>query len=95
MGEEDHHLALVGVRNLQGVVDHHIQVQAEVVDRVVASSAVVVVVDPVLGVGVALLQDVAEALDQGLVGKLEDGWLGWGVPRDLAHLALDHSFRQL
>jgi len=92
--EEYHHLALVGARNLQGVVDRRNQVQVEVVGRAVASSVVAVDVVLVLGAGVAPLQD-AEALDQGPVGKLEGGWLDLEDPRDLARLALNRSFQQL
>lgn len=92
--EEDLHLALVGVRSLQGAVDRRNQVQVEDVDRAVASS-VVVDVDPCLGVGLALLRGGAETSDRDLVGKLEDGWLGWGDPRGLARQALDRSFRRL
>ena len=93
MGGEDHHLALVDVHNLQGAAGR-IQVQAEAVDRGVASSVVVDVV-PVLGEGVAPLQDGAETLDQGPAGKLEDGWLGWGDPLDLARPELGRSSRRL
>jgi len=93
--EEEHHLALVDVRNLQGVVDRRKQVQAEVVGRAVASSVEAVDVVLVLGAGAALLQDGTDALDQGPVGKLEDGWLDLGDPRDLVRLALNRSFRQL
>lgn len=92
--EEDHHLASADVHNLQGVVGRRNQVQVEVVDRGVASSVVVDVV-LVLGVGVAPLQDGTEALDQDLVEKLEGGLLDLGGPLDLAHLALDRSFRRL
>ena len=90
----DHHLASVDVHNLQGAVGRRNQVQVEAVDRAVASSVVVDVV-PVLGVGVAPLQDGTEASDQDLVGKLEGGLLDLGDSWGLAHLALDHSFRQL
>ena len=95
MDEEGHHLALVDVHNLQGVVDRRNQVQVKVVDRAVASSVVVVDVVLVLGVGVAPLQDGAETSDQDLVGKLEGGLLDLGDPLDLARLVLDRSFRQL
>jgi len=66
MGGEGRHLALVDVHSLRVVVGRRSQVRVEVVDRAVASSAVVVDVDPVLGgAGVALLHG-AEASDQGL-----------------------------
>lgn len=89
------HLALADARNLRGAVGRRNQVQVEVVDQAVASSAVVVVVDPCLGVGVALLQDGAETSDQDLVGRLGGGWLGWGDQQGLARPPLDRSFRQL
>jgi len=58
--DEEGHLASVDVHNLQGVVGLRNRVQVEVVDRAVASSVVVDVV-PVLGAGVAPLQDGTEA----------------------------------
>jgi len=80
-GEEGgHHPALVGVRNLQGAVGHRNQDQVEVFDRAVASSVVVVDVVLVLAAGAALLQDGTEALDRGLVRKLEDDWQDWEGP---------------
>jgi len=88
------HLALVCVRSLQGAVGRQNPVQAEVVALEVASSAAADVV-PVLGAEVVPLQDGSEALDQGLVEKLEDGWLYLEGPWDLAHLALGRSSRQL
>jgi len=105
MSEEgDHYPALVDARNLQWVVDRRnqvqvvvgcrSQVQVEGVDRAAASSVVAVDVVPVLGAGVALLQDGVEALGQGLAGKLEDGWQDWEDPWDLARLTLDRSSRQ-
>lgn len=90
----NHHLASADVHNLQGVVGRRNLVPVGVVDRVVASSAVVGVA-PLLGVGVVPLQDGTEALDQGLVMKLEGGWLYLEGPWNLARLALDRSFRRL
>lgn len=93
-GEEDHPLASVDARNFQGVAGRRGQARVEDVDQAVGSSVVVDAV-PVLGASAALLQDGAEALDQGLAGRLVDGWLGWGDPRGLARLGLVRSFRQL
>jgi len=93
--EEDHHLASVGVHNPQGVVGRRNQVRAGVVGREVASSVVEVGVVLVLGVEEVPLQDGTEASDQYLVGKLEGGSPDLGHLWDLAHLTLDHSFRQL
>lgn len=93
-GEEGHHLAWADVRSLQGVAGHHNRVQAEVVDLGVASSGVAAA-DPVLGVGVVLLQGGVETLDQGPEGKLGDGWPDLGDPLGLAHPALNRSFRRL
>lgn len=93
--EEDHHLGSVGVHNPQGVVGRRNQVQVEVVDREVASSVVEVGAVLFLGAGEVPLQDGTEASDQYLVGKLEGGLPDLGDPWDLAHLALDRSFRQL
>ena len=96
MGEEEHlRLALVDVRNLQGVVGRHNQVQVEVVGPAVASSVVLVDVVPILEAGVVPLRDGTEALDQGLVGKPEGGWRDLGDPLDLVRLASDCSFQQL
>ena len=94
MDEEGHHLASVDAHNLQGAEGHRNQARVEVVDRGAASS-VVVDVDLVLGAGVAPRQNGAGALGQGPAKKLEDGWLGWGHPLDLARLGLDRSSRRL
>jgi len=94
MGEEDHHLGSVDAHNLQGAEGRRNQARVEVVDRGVASS-VVVDVDLVLGAGVAPHRNGAGALGQGLAGKPEGGWLGWGHPLDLARLGLDRSSRRL
>lgn len=88
--EAEHHPALVNVHILQEV--GHSRAQVRVVDQAVASSVVGAVL--VLGVGVALHQDGAEALGQGLVEQLDDGWLNSGDPSDLAPVQ-DHSSRQL
>ena len=90
-----HHLASADVHSLQGAVGRQNPVQAEVVGLGVASSAVAVDVVPVLGAEVAPLQDGSEASDQGLVRKLEGGWLDLGGPWDLVHLMLGRSSRQL
>jgi hypothetical protein len=90
-GEEVlHHLGLANVRKLQGEVGH--QDQVGIVDWTVGSSVVDVVL--ALGVGAALHQNGAVALDQGLVRKLEGGWLGSRDPWDLTQ-ALGRPFRQL
>jgi hypothetical protein len=91
VGEEAHYLAFAfaSVHNLRREVSRRNQVQVEVVGLVVVSSA-----EFDLGVWVALHQDGAEALDQGLLGILEDGWLNFGDPWGL-DLALGRSSRQL
>ena len=95
MDEEGRHLASVDAHNPQGVVGRRNQVQVEVVDRAVASSAVVVDVVPAPGVGMAPLQDGVEASDQDLVGKLAGDSLDLGDSWDFARPVLDRSFRQL
>ena len=94
-GEEVHHLALADVRNLQVEVGRRNLAQVGVVGPVMASSVVVVDVDPVLGAGVALPRDGPEALGRGPARKPEGGWLDLGDPWGLDRLALDRSFRQL
>lgn len=88
--EAGHHPASVDVHNLQEV--GHSRAQVRVVDQAVASSVGGAVL--VLGAGVALHQDGAETLGQGLAGQLDDGWLNSGDPSGLAP-AQDHSSRQL
>lgn len=71
--EGEYHLASADAHNLQRVVGRRNRDQVEVVDQAVASSVGVVDAVPVLGEEVVPLQDGAEPLDQGLVGKLDGG----------------------